>query len=127
MKFLNSLLVFSSLSLSTVAVPVEHLTTKHLARQASEPLVGYMGVFTVPKDPSIYIYASRENNPRSWKSLNAAESVLKNTLGSGGVTDPALIATPPGNGTAKWYIIGTDLDTRKVGLIVLCALSHIEY
>lgn len=102
----------------TLAKPLQSLDFSSygidVTKRADPSLVGYLGVFFLGDEPSVYFYRSNGNDPLSLTALNGGQPVIVPTLGTGGVRDPTII---PGGGDEagkKWYIIGTDLDIGTV-------------
>ncbi|KAF4634961.1 hypothetical protein G7Y89_g3135 [Cudoniella acicularis] len=95
------------------ALPTEPSSSTDLATRADTSLVGYLGVFFLGSAPNIYFYLSDGNNAFSFKALKSGQPILKPTLGTGGVRDPAIINGAGDEAGKKWYIIGTDLDIGK--------------
>jgi hypothetical protein len=98
------------LALPTQSLDVGDLS---LSPRADPSLTGYLGVFFLGDQPSVYFYLSNGNNANSMVALNKGSPVINPTKGTVGVRDPSII---PGSGSEagkKWYIIGTDLDIAK--------------
>lgn len=106
---------FFSVFLAVCAVlglPTETGESTSVSARADSSLVGYLGVFFLGDEPSVYFYLSNGNNALSFTALNDGSPILVPTLGTKGVRDPSIIKGQ--NGT--WYIIGTDLDIATVCL-----------
>lgn len=96
------------------ALPTEPSGKTEIATRADASLVGYLGIFFLGDEPSVYFYLSNGNNAFSFKPLNQGQSVLSSSLGTTGVRDPSIISGDGAEAGKKWYIIGTDLDISKV-------------
>ncbi|KAK1967382.1 arabinosidase, partial [Colletotrichum sublineola] len=84
-----------------------------LTPRADLNLTGYLGAFFLGADPYVYLYLSDGNDATSFRALNGGEPVLRPTLGTGGVRDPAIVRGGGADEGNKWFIVGTDLDIDK--------------
>lgn len=107
-------LLSTILLLAATATSMPAASTDISQREADPSLAGYLGVFFLGNEPSVYFYLSNGNNAFSFKALNGGRSILDPKLGTGGVRDPSLIEGGGAEKGKKWYIIGTDLDIAKV-------------
>ncbi|KAI1170086.1 glycoside hydrolase family 43 protein [Nemania sp. FL0916] len=110
-----SFLISSALFLPSAAIPTLDVRDLGLSAspRADPSLVGYLGAFFLGADPYVYLYQSNGNSPTSFKALNRGQPVLKPTLGTGGVRDPALVSGGGAEQGRKWYIVGTDLNIGR--------------
>ncbi|MEH0555219.1 glycoside hydrolase family 43 protein [Streptomyces sp. B21-101] len=82
----------------------QSLTTPQQAA-AADP--GYLMVhFTGEGSTNQQMYLSHSTDGLHWNDLNGGGMVLRSTVGTRGVRDPALVRSPDGN---KYWIIATDL------------------
>ncbi|ROW03587.1 hypothetical protein VPNG_07182 [Cytospora leucostoma] len=89
------------------------LGLKSPSRRADSDLTGYLGVVFLGDEPDVYFYLSEGNDPISFSALNGGSPIIKPTLGTGGVRDPAIVTGGGEEEGQKWYIIGTDMDISK--------------
>ncbi|MDN3272291.1 glycoside hydrolase family 43 protein [Streptomyces sp. MA15] len=74
---------------------------------AHEKYTGYlMAHFTGEHADGEQIYLSHSDDGRHWNDLNDGRPILRSTVGTRGVRDPALIRSPKGD---RYWIIATDL------------------
>ncbi|MDH2425306.1 glycoside hydrolase family 43 protein [Sphaerisporangium sp. TRM90804] len=74
---------------------------------ALEPFTGYlMAHFTGESANGEQIYLAHSDDGLRWTELNNGGVVLRSTLGTRGVRDPALIRSPAGD---RYWIVATDL------------------
>ncbi|MEU7616526.1 glycoside hydrolase family 43 protein [Micromonospora rifamycinica] len=74
---------------------------------AIDPTVGYlMAHFTGESSTGQQIYLAHSTDGLRWKDLHNGGLVLRSTVGTRGVRDPALIRSPGGD---RYWIIATDL------------------
>lgn len=99
--------------------PLKSDSTTALSTRADASLVGYLGIFFLGAKENIYFYLSDGNNAFSYKALNKGNPVLVPKIGTGGVRDPSIVPGAGAEAGKKWYILGTDLQIGKVGLIYL--------
>ncbi|WP_440105163.1 glycoside hydrolase family 43 protein [Streptosporangium sp. H16] len=93
---LAACLMFTSWSL---AVPKE--------AAALEPFTGYlMAHFTGESANGEQIYLAHSDDGLRWTDLNNGAVVLRSTVGTRGVRDPALVRSPAGD---RYWIVATDL------------------
>ncbi|KAK2015240.1 arabinosidase [Colletotrichum eremochloae] len=112
--------LLSAVGLATTAVhasPIQSLDffagASSLTPRADPNLTGYLGAFFLGADPYVYLYLSDGNDATSFRALNGGEPVLRPTLGTGGVRDPAIVRGGGADEGNKWFIVGTDLDIGK--------------
>lgn len=78
--------------------------------QAQPQYAGYLFTYFTGEGAAdgeqVYFALSQGNNPLSWQVLNAGAPVLRSTLGTTGVRDPFIIASPARD---RFYLIATDL------------------
>ncbi|KAN0060675.1 hypothetical protein ACQY0O_007333 [Thecaphora frezii] len=55
----------------------------------------------------IYAAVSKGNDPTSWDLINGGKVFLSSNVGTKGVRDPSIVASPDGK---KFYMLGTDLQ-----------------
>ncbi|MFK3985760.1 glycoside hydrolase family 43 protein [Micromonospora sp. NPDC050397] len=78
-------------------------------RQASalDPIAGYlMAHFTGESSTGQQIYLAQSTDGLRWTDLNNGGLVLRSTVGTRGVRDPALVRSPAGD---RYWVIATDL------------------
>ncbi|MEU8327676.1 glycoside hydrolase family 43 protein [Micromonospora sp. NPDC048839] len=74
---------------------------------ALDPTVGYlMAHFTGESSTAQQIYLAHSSDGLRWTDLNNGGLVLRSTVGTRGVRDPALVRSPNGD---RYWIIATDL------------------
>ncbi|MBQ0978634.1 glycoside hydrolase family 43 protein, partial [Micromonospora sp. M61] len=74
---------------------------------ALDPTVGYlMAHFTGESSTNQQIYLAHSTDGLRWTDLNNGGLVLRSTVGTRGVRDPALVRSPAGD---RYWIIATDL------------------
>ncbi|TDD10223.1 glycoside hydrolase family 43 protein [Nonomuraea diastatica] len=89
-------LVFTSFSL-----------TSQRSAAALEPFTGYlMAHFTGESADGEQIYLAHSDDGLRWTDLNHGRLVLRSTVGTRGVRDPALVRSPAGD---RYWIVATDL------------------
>jgi sucrose-6-phosphate hydrolase SacC (GH32 family) len=96
--------------LATILVAVGLLLTSltlTMSQQASAAGPGYLMVhFTGEGSTNQQMYLSHSTDGLHWNDLNGGGMVLRSTVGTRGVRDPALVRAPGGG---KYWIIATDL------------------
>jgi hypothetical protein len=81
------------------------VTAPQRAAAAADP--GYlMAHFIGEGATGQQIYFSHSTDGLNWSDLNGGEMILRSTVGTAGVRDPALVRSPGGD---KYWIIATDL------------------
>ncbi|MBO1329810.1 glycoside hydrolase family 43 protein [Streptomyces sp. VRA16 Mangrove soil] len=80
----------------------------HQRAEAAEP--GYLMVhFTGDSATGQQLYLAHSTDGLHWNDLNGGAPILRSTIGTKGVRDPALIRSPDGS---RYWIIATDLCVR---------------
>ncbi|KJK33652.1 1,4-beta-xylanase, partial [Lentzea aerocolonigenes] len=74
---------------------------------AADPLTGYLMVHFIGEGATgQQMYLSHSKDGLNWSDLNGGGMVLRSTVGTKGVRDPALVRSPDGS---RYWIIATDL------------------
>ncbi|KAB8166390.1 1,4-beta-xylanase [Streptomyces sp. 3MP-14] len=77
------------------------------AASAQEPYTGYlMAHFTGEHPDGEQLHLSHSDDGLHWTDLNGGQPVLRSTVGTRGVRDPALVRSPEGD---RYWIVATDL------------------
>lgn len=96
-----------SVFLAAACLPIASSLAMPEAAIALDPFAGYlMAHFTGESADGEQIYLARSSDGLNWTDLNNGALVLRSTVGTRGVRDPALVRSPAGD---RYWIIATDL------------------
>ncbi|MFI5983711.1 glycoside hydrolase family 43 protein [Streptomyces sp. NPDC051555] len=96
-----------SATLLTVCLLLAGLAVMATPQRAAAADPGYLMVhFTGEGSTGQQIYLSHSTDGVHWNDLNGGGMVLRSTVGTKGVRDPALVRSPDGS---KYWIVATDL------------------